>query len=95
VGRRGARRRADVLGEPIGYAEDREGSGLGAALLGMQALGLVDSIDSAASLVTIAETVEPQRDEAARYAELLPFFGSLYDVLAPTFEDLRRLTTND
>ncbi|WP_210495733.1 gluconokinase [Patulibacter sp. SYSU D01012] len=81
---------ADVLGAPVGFAEGHEGSGFGAALLGMQALGLLDSIDAAADLVTIAETVEPDPETAERYAELLPFFASVYDALAPTFRDLRR-----
>lgn len=81
---------ADVLGMPIAFPESHEGSGFGAALLAMQALGLVDSIDTAADLVAIAETVQPDPEAAAHYAELLPFFASLYDALEPTFRDLRR-----
>ena len=34
---------ADVLGMPVGYPAGHEGSAFGAALLGMQALGMVDS----------------------------------------------------
>jgi gluconokinase len=86
---------ADVLGMPIDFPESHEGSGFGAALLAMQALGLVDSIDTAADLVTIAETVEPDPQAAAHYAELLPFFASLYDALLPTFHDLRRFAPQD
>jgi gluconokinase len=86
---------ADVLGMPIDFPEGHEGSGFGAALLGMQALGLVDSIDTAADLVTIAERVEPDPEAAAHYAELLPFFASLYDALEPTFRDLRRFAPQD
>jgi gluconokinase len=82
---------ADVLGTPIGFPEGHEGSGFGAALLAMQALDLVASIDTAAALVTIAETVEPDPVSAAHYARLLPFFASLHDALLPTFRDLRRL----
>jgi gluconokinase len=86
---------ADVLGMPIDFPEGHEGSGFGAALLGMQALGLVDSIDTAADLVTIAERVEPDPEAAAHYAELLPFFASLYTALEPTFRDLRRFAPQD
>ena len=42
---------ADVLGTPIGFPTGYEGSSFGAALLGMDALGLVPSIDVAADLV--------------------------------------------
>ena len=50
---------ADALGMPIGFPAGHEGSGFGAALLGMEALGLVDGIDRAAELVGIDEVVEP------------------------------------
>ena len=39
---------ADALGMPIGFAAGHEGSAFGAALLGMEALGLVEGIDRAA-----------------------------------------------
>jgi gluconokinase len=81
---------ADVLGMPVGYPAGHEGSAFGAALLGMQALGIVDSIDLAGELVAIDDVVEPDRDAAAVYAELLPTFAALYEALAPAFGALRR-----
>ena len=42
---------ADALGMPIGFAAGHEGSAFGAALLAMDALGLVEGIDRAAQLV--------------------------------------------
>jgi gluconokinase len=81
---------ADVLGMPVGYPTGHEGSAFGAALLGMQALGIVDSIDLAAELVRIAEVVEPEPGAAATYAELLPIFAELYDALGPAFAKLPR-----
>jgi len=53
--------------------------------VGMEALGLVDTIDVAADLVTIGEVVEPDAEAAATYARLLPVFGDLYDALTPAF----------
>ena len=82
---------ADVLGMPVRFPAGHEGSSFGAALLGMQALGLVDSIDVAADLVRIDETVRPDPAAAAVYAALLPVFAELYDALVPTFTSLRRL----
>lgn len=81
----------DALGMEIGFPAGHEGSGFGAALLGMEALGLIDSIDRAAELVRIHDRVQPGVQASATYAELLPIFVSLYDALAPAFGRLRRL----
>jgi gluconokinase len=79
---------ADVLGMAIGYPAGHEGSAFGAALVGMEALGIVDSIDHAAQLVGIDEVVEPDPDAAATYARMLPTFAGLYDALGPAFDAL-------
>lgn len=75
----------------IGFPAQTEGSSFGAALLGMQALGMLDSIDVAAELVRIDEVVRPRAAPAATYRALLPVFSALYDALVPTFVALRRL----
>jgi gluconokinase len=80
----------DVLGLPIGFPEGREGSGFGAALLGMEALGL-GSIDRAAELIRIDEVRPPDPAAAETYARMRPTFAALYDALGPTFEALRDL----
>lgn len=82
---------ADSLGMPVHFPAGHEGSSFGAALLGMQALGLIDSIDIAADLVHIVETVRPDAAAAATYASLLPVFAELYEALVPTLISLRRL----
>ncbi|MEH0980877.1 gluconokinase [Micromonospora sp. CPCC 205556] len=82
---------ADALGMPVRFPAGHEGSSFGAALLGMQALGLIPSIEVAADLVEIDETIHPDPAAAATYAALLPLFSELYDALVPTFISLRRL----
>jgi gluconokinase len=82
---------ADALGLPIHFPGGHEGSSFGAALLGMQALGLVESIDVAAGLVVIDEVVHPDAAAAEVYASLLPVFADLYDALLPAFSALRAL----
>ncbi len=82
---------ADVLGTDISFASGHDGSGFGAALLGMQALGLVGSIDVAAELVEVDSTLRPEPADAAVYASLRPVFEQLYEALVPTFTSLRRL----
>jgi gluconokinase len=81
---------ADVLGTPIGFPAGHEGSSFGAALLGMDALGLVSTIDVAADLVEINEVVQPDPAAAQVYADLRPTFDRLYDELVPTFRALLR-----
>ena len=80
---------ADVLGMAVGFPESEQGSAFGAALVGMQALGLVDSIDVAADLVRVEQVLEPDPEAAAAYERLLPVFASLYDALRPAFLALR------
>jgi gluconokinase len=82
---------ADTLGLDVQFPAGHEGSSFGAALLGMQALGLVDSIDVAADLVRIEDTVRPDAAAAAVYAALKPVFADLYDALVPTYRSLRAL----
>jgi gluconokinase len=82
----------DALDLPVGFPAGHEGSSFGAALLGMQALGMVDSIDLAASLVRIEQTLTPDPRTAGTYRELLAVFGALYDALVPTYTALRRLS---
>jgi gluconokinase len=79
----------DALGLPVGFAADNEGSALGAALLGMEALGLVESIDVASELVEICEVLRPAEPDAAVYEALGPVFAGLSDALAPAFGALR------
>lgn len=82
---------ADTLGMDVSFPAGHEGSSFGAALLGMQALGLVPSIDVAADMVEIEDTVRPDASAAATYAALRPVFAELYHALLPTYRSLRRL----
>ena len=83
---------ADALGMEVRFPAGHEGSSFGAALLGMQALGMIESIEVAADLVQIHETVRPEPSSAAVYATLLPLFSELYAALLPTYTALRRLS---
>jgi gluconokinase len=79
---------AAALGRPIGFAASGEGSGLGAALLGLTAIGAIGSLDEAAALVRVAETEEPDPAARATYARLLPPFAAAQDAIAPIVEAL-------
>jgi gluconokinase len=79
---------ASAFGRPIGFAASREGSSLGAALLGMTALGMIDSLDRAAELVTVTDTQEPDAAEADLYARLLPVFDATSEAASAQFDAL-------
>jgi gluconokinase len=80
----------DALGIPIGFPAQHEGSSFGAALLGMDALGLI-SLEHAADLIRIQETLAPDPAAQQTYADLRPTFDGLYDALVPAFRTLRRM----
>ncbi|MDX6727308.1 MAG: gluconokinase [Baekduia sp.] len=82
----------DTLGQDVGFTEGHEGSGFGAALLGMEALGVVASIDRAADLITMDEVHHPDPGAAAVYAAALPTFDALFEALTPAFTALRDLS---
>jgi gluconokinase len=79
---------ASAFGRPIGFAESPEGSALGAALLGMTALGMLDSLDRAAELVAVDHVEEPVERDAEVYAALIGHFDAAFELLAPTFAAL-------
>lgn len=82
---------ADTLGMPLHFPAQHEGSAFGAALLGMEALGIVESMDLAADLIAGEQVVEPEPEAAATYAQLRPVFAELSEALAPSFRALRGL----
>lgn len=82
---------AAALGSDIGFTGGQEGSGFGAAVLGMQALGLIESIDVVTDLVSVESVTHPDPSDAAVYASLLPVFDSLFDALVPAHTELWRL----
>lgn len=79
----------DVLGLPVGFPGGHEGSGLGAALVGMRALGLRGSDDVAVG--PVEETLRPDPAAAELYAGLLPVFADLQVALEPGLRALHEL----
>lgn len=82
---------ADTLGLPVQFPAGHQGSALGAAMLGMHALGELGDLDRMAGLVRMASVVEPQDTAVAVYAELRQVYADLYDALTPAWAALRRL----
>lgn len=81
----------DVLGVPIGFAAGEQGAAFGAALLGMEALGAIESIDVAAATVRITDEISPDPTAVSMYQRQRPLFAALYGELEPAFRRLRAL----
>ena len=77
---------ASALDLPVRVAESPEGTGLGACLLGMHALGALPDLEAATALVAVHDPVEPDPQDAATYRRLRPLVEqstlALADVLA-------------
>lgn len=75
----------DALDLPVGFPTVDQGSAFGAALLGMQGVGLIppgpDALVHAAERIPLEETLRPGPD-AATYAARLPLFEQVHDLLA-------------
>jgi gluconokinase len=76
---------AATLDLPVRLAGSPEGTGLGACLLGLHALGGLPDLDRAAELVGVHDTVLPEPADARLYARLRPVVerstAALFDVL--------------
>ncbi|MBA2344380.1 MAG: gluconate kinase [Rubrobacter sp.] len=79
---------ADIFGHEILFPEGVEGSSLGAAMLGMKAIGEIRSLEAAGGMVGISHRHQPNRANAEIYAQLMEMFVRLYDRLEPEFEAL-------
>ncbi len=76
---------ADVLGVPLTVPRRAEGSGFGAALVAMGALGLADPDALALAVTRDARTVVPDAARADRYRRVLAVYEDLEAALAPIF----------
>jgi gluconokinase len=77
-----------TLGLPVRVAESPEGTGLGAVLLGMHAVGQLPDLDEATRLVEVHEPVEPDEQDAELYRRLRPLVEQSTLALADVFTAL-------
>ncbi len=79
---------AATLDLPVRVADSPEGTGLGACLLAMHALGHLDDLDAATALVAVHGAVEPDPQHAALYRRLRPLVETSTLALADVFSAL-------
>jgi gluconokinase len=82
---------AAALDLPVAVADTPEGTGLGACLLGLHALGELPDLDGAAALVAIGEHIRPDPDDAALYRRLRPLVEQSALAVADVVTELDRI----
>jgi gluconokinase len=83
---------AATLDLPVRVADSPEGTGLGACLLGLHALGGLPDLDEATRLVSVHDAVEPDPEDAALYRRLRPLVERSTLALSEVFSTLDALT---
>ena len=68
---------ADIFQRPISIPKEGESACLGAAVLGLYALGRIDSLHHVASMIGMQHVHEPIAENARAYEKLLPIYLSL------------------
>ncbi|MGJ3254542.1 MAG: gluconokinase [Elainellaceae cyanobacterium] len=82
---------ADIFNREVVIPEQYESSCLGAAILGLYALGEVSSLDVATTMVGKTYHHSPNAGNVAIYQTVLPVFERLVDVFAKEYEAIAHL----
>ncbi|MGF1536220.1 MAG: gluconokinase [Elainellaceae cyanobacterium] len=79
---------ADVFDQTITIPETFESSCFGAAMLGLHALGYLDSLEDGLALVEEGDRHPPDEAAAQRYRTILPLYDKLLAQVKPLYERL-------
>lgn len=85
---------ADMFGQPISVMEKYEGSALGAAILGLYALGKLADLQNFAKQLKIKKMISPLPRQAATYRKIIPIYALAYQQLKVIFPHLATLREN-
>lgn len=80
---------ADAFGRPIGFPQTDGGSSYGAAVLGLEALAMIDSFEPVTHSMEMQEIREPDERSSNALRAVRPTFVSLYYALRPAFRELQ------
>ncbi|EHV0153109.1 TPA: gluconokinase [Enterococcus faecalis] len=79
---------ADIFEQDVSIPESYESSCLGAAVLAMESLGLIESIEEVSSMIGVTNTHVPNEIHFPIYRELLPIFIRTTRLLQNEFKDI-------
>lgn len=81
---------SDVIGTPVGIPDTIESSGLGAAKLGLLAMGEVQDLTELDDWNRIPKVYQPNREKQVTYERLAAIYMNVYQHLRPDFDDIAR-----
>ena len=73
------------LGTPLSLPAEGDASVLGAALLAMRSMQVIESLEQAADMIPIVERVDPDPAASAHYAAQMLKFDRMYEALLDHF----------
>lgn len=79
---------ADVFEQDVTIPESFESSCLGAAVLGMYALGYVDNLSVVKKMIGVTDVHHPDENNFEVYRELLPIWIRLSETLEPEYKEI-------
>jgi len=79
---------ADIFEQPVTIPESFESSCLGAAVLGMYALGYVGDLSAVKDMIGVTHVHQPNEQNFEVYRELLPIWIRLSEVLEPEYKEI-------
>lgn len=79
---------SDIFEQEVTIPESFESSCLGAAVLGMKSLGMVDSLDVVAEMIGVTNVHQPDPETFEVYRELLPIYIRLSRLLSTEYENI-------
>lgn len=83
---------ADLCGCEVQVPAVTEGSGFGAAVLAMLAVGAIDRLEDVQKFVQIQASYQPDRSKSEVYQQIYPLFDRLYRDNLETFAQLAHLS---
>ena len=82
---------ADIFDKKVTIPESLESSCLGAAVVGLYALELIDSIDAVKGMVGKVHTLTPIKENVEIYKEILPVYTDIMECMMPHYQKIAAL----
>ncbi|WP_119326468.1 gluconokinase [Companilactobacillus musae] len=79
---------ADIFEQEVTIPESFESSCLGAAVLGMYALGYINDLSAVKGMIGVTDVHEPNPKNFEVYRELLPIWIRLSEILEPEYKEI-------
>lgn len=84
---------ADVFNRAVMIPESHEGSCFGAAVLGLYALGRIESLSAVTRMLSDIHAHQPIAENVERYQQVLPLYKQLMESFVPLYGEIAKIRT--